>query len=314
MQVLALFLDEQFCACLFRSARWNMGLYCPRCNSNRVRRHCRYRMLFQRYYCHHCGQTFNDKTGTVFHYSHVPLSRWFLAIYLFCMVSWTGISIRSTSLQLGIAYRICYHMIRGIMGRIATAGDQKLGGTVEHDELYVKSGMKGRGYHYDIVRQRPPRKRGLKPPPGRGTFDNDQPMILCCHQRGDATLFGVPANDDPLASQVCNTVTYGSTVYTDDYPAYEKLAEYGFDHDTVCHSVKEYARGDIHTNNCECRTNLFKLWLGKFMGVNKYNLHLYAKTFQFLHNNRHLDDWAKFMRILSVIVIATRFYIMSVSD
>lgn len=47
------------------------------------------------------------------------------------------------------------------------------------------------------------------------------------------------------------------------------------------------------------------------MGVNKFNLKLYAKTFQFLHNNRHLDNHEKFMRILSIMIIATIFYIMS---
>ena len=125
------------------------------------------------------------------------------------------------------------------------------------------------------------------------------------------TLFGVPTNDDTLASQVCDTVTYGATLNTDDYRSYQRMVEFGFDHHTVCHSVKEYARGDVHTNNCECRTHIFRVWLAKFMGVNKYNLNLYAKMFQFLHNYRHLDDYVKFMRILSVIVIATTFCIMS---
>lgn len=307
----ALFLDESACANLLRIARWRSGIRCPVCYSGRVRKHCKYRHIFQRYLCRDCNNTFNDKTGTIFHYSHVSLSNWFLAVYLFCIISWNGISIRATSLQLGISYRICYHMIRALMESIAAVYDQKLDGTVEHDELYVRSGMKGRGYHYDIIKYRMPRKRGLKPPPGRGTFENDQPMILCCHQRNGRTVFTVPVNRGTLSSLVCNTVSYGSTVYTDEYGAYRRLCEYGFEHDTVCHSIREYARGCIHTNNCECRTNLFKLWLGKFMGVNKYNLHLYASMFEFLHNNRKLDDYAKFMNILSVVYLATTFCIMS---
>jgi transposase len=40
---------------------------------------------------------------------------------------------------------------------------------------------------------------------------------------------------EPLLSYVCNTVSYGSTVYTDEYPAYRKLKKY--DHDTVCHGT-----------------------------------------------------------------------------
>jgi len=42
---------------------------------------------------------------------------------------------------------------------------------------------------YDIVKDRIPRKRGLKPPPGRGTFDNDQPMIYCAATKEMAEHF-----------------------------------------------------------------------------------------------------------------------------
>ena len=48
------------------------------------------------------------------------------------------------------------------------------------------------------------------------------------------------------------------------------------------------------------------------MGVNKYNLYMYAKTFEFLHN-RELDERTKFMKILSVVYLATTFYSMSES-
>jgi hypothetical protein len=62
----------------------------------------------------------------------------------------------------------------------------KLDGEVESDEFYIKAGLKGRSYHDEIVRsaERKPRKRGLKPWRGRGTFDKDHhPMITCIHHR-----------------------------------------------------------------------------------------------------------------------------------
>ncbi|MFZ0510003.1 MAG: hypothetical protein WAM14_00225, partial [Candidatus Nitrosopolaris sp.] len=74
--------------------------------------------------------------------------------------------------------------------------------------------------------------------------------------------------------------------------------KYGFVHKQVCHSQKEYAR-DVHVNNCESRSNLYQLWIAKFMGsnlyqlwiakfmgINKHNLQAYTKTFQFIHNIR----------------------------
>jgi hypothetical protein len=52
----------------------------------------------------------------------------------------------------------------------------KLDGITECDELYIKAGLKGRSYHYEIVKvKRKPIKRGLKPCRGRGTFDKDRP-------------------------------------------------------------------------------------------------------------------------------------------
>jgi len=46
---------------------------------------------------------------------------------------------------------------------------------------------------------------------------------------------------------------YGSTLYTDEFAAYNKLNRYGFMHEHVNHYQKEYARReDIHVNNFEC--------------------------------------------------------------
>jgi len=308
--LLALFLDESICAHLLRIARWQNGIYCPLCYSSRIKRYGKYKQIFQRYYCHTCRHTFNDKTGTIFHYSHLSLSEWFLAIYLFC-IPWMGMSISSISNQLNIPYRICYHVIRSMMERLASAEHNKLDGTVEIDELYTKAGMKGRNGHEMIIKHRMPRRRGIKPWRGRGAFQKDTPMIMCYHERNGITVFDVPMNYDSISSMVCMNVRYGSRVYTDEYVAYSPLNEHGFKHQSVSHSSREYARCDVHVNNCECRTNLFKLWLSKFMGVNKFNLPVYAKTFQFLHNNRHLDSYEKFMTILSILTIATIFYIMS---
>jgi transposase-like protein len=222
-----------------------------------------------------------------------------------------GISIMGISNQLAMPYRQCYHMIRAVMERIAPAENEKLDGDIEIDELYTHAGMKGRNYHELIIKHRKPRRRGIKPWRGRGAFEKDTPMVMCYHQRNGSTLFDVPVHYDSITSLVCKTTGYGSTVYTDDYVAYLALKEHGFKHQSVSHSNKEYARDDVHVNNYERRTNLFKLWLSKFMGVNKFNLPIYAKTFQFLHNNRHLDIYEKFMTILSVLIIATIFYIMS---
>ena len=112
------------------------------------------------------------------------------------------------------------------------------------------------------------------------------------------TYFDVPVHQSLLDDIVCKNVEYGSTIFTDEYRAYDQLEEHGFIHKSVIHSQKEYATGTIHVNNCECRSNLYQIWIRKFMGVNKYNLQAYSKTFQFIHNNRTKTREERFMEIL----------------
>lgn len=288
--------DEKWCIEVLRKVRWNGHVTCPYCNSSNVKRDGRYGS-YQKYRCKQCRKWFNDKTGTVFHYSHTPLRTWFLVLYLL-FVLWPGCSIREAALETGTLYARCYRFVRTVMERLRLLPEVKLGGTAESDEFYVKAGLKGRPYHDEIVKSgRKPRKRGLKPWRGRGTFEKEQPMITCIHERGGMTVFDVPVQQ-PLVDVVCGSVSYGSTVYTDEYRAYDQLQEHGFVHECVSHSGKEYARGDVHVNNCECRSNLCQLWLKKFMGVNRYNLQAYVKSFQFVHNNRNVSREERFMQIL----------------
>ena len=218
-------------------------------------------------------------------------------MYLY-FVLWPGCSIKEISLELVVPYPSCYRFIRTVMEKLSSISATKLDKIIEVDEFYIKAGLKGRSYHNEIVKTgRKPRQRGLKPWRGRGTFDKDHPMITCIHQRDGMTYFDVPV-DKSLIDLICKNVGYGSTLFTDEYRAYNQLQKHGFIHKSVTHSEKEYANGIVHVNNCECRSNLYQLWMRKFMGVNKHNLETYSKTFQFIHNNRTKTRKERFMEIL----------------
>ena len=182
----------------------------------------------------------------------------------------------------------------------------KLKGNVETDELYKKAGLKGRSYHEQIkALGRKPRRRGLKAPKARGTFDKDYPMVLSMHERGGLTRFDVPINKQIL-DILCSNVEYGSNINTDDFSAYDSLPSYRFGHESVNHSAKEYARGDVHMNNCESVTNLYRIWSSMFMGINKYNLQAYSKTIELIMNSRREipDRGERFMHVLSYALTA----------
>src|SRR6266403_1646799 len=77
----------------------------------------------------------------------------------------------------------------------------------------------------------------------------------------------------------------GSKLYTDSASSYRLIT--GYEHDSVNHTKKEYARGDVHENRAECLFSLLKPYLRVFRGLSKCNLPGYVGFFQFLRNFRH---------------------------
>lgn len=68
---------------LLRNTRWDKGrVECPCCHSYDINKDGQYRS-YHKYIRKQCNRWFNDKTDTVFHYSHTPLKNWFLALYLY---------------------------------------------------------------------------------------------------------------------------------------------------------------------------------------------------------------------------------------
>ncbi|MGB9923823.1 MAG: transposase [Methanothrix sp.] len=70
--------DEKECYNLLREMRWSDGVRCVYCGSEHVVRTGRWRDTpNQRYHCRSCDKWFNDKTGTIFQDTRLPLRVWF---------------------------------------------------------------------------------------------------------------------------------------------------------------------------------------------------------------------------------------------
>ena len=140
-------------------------------------------------------------------------------------------------------------------------------------------------------------------------------MSLCLLQRGGPLRLVMVRGDEgphPMKARVMEAVAPGSMVYTDEFQGYAFLDREGYVHETVNHSLGEYARGEVHVNGAEGRINLFKIWMAKFMGDNKQNLPLYEATFQYLHNHRELTSLELLKEILKIKHIpATTFPVNS---
>lgn len=76
-------------------------------------------------------------------------------------------------------------------------------------------------------------------------------------------------------------------LFTDESGAYNRVADSGRKHSTVCHSAKEYARDDdgdgineVHCNSCEGLWTGLRNFLRPFRGVNKIYLAQYVAMFE----------------------------------
>lgn len=92
---------------------------------------------------------------------------------------------------------------------------------------------------------------------------------------------------------ITETIAPGTMVMTDEYDIYARLPEWGYDHQTVCHSKREFARdedGDgfceVHVNTIEGFWSLLRSWLRPHRGISQELLPLYLGFFEYVHNVR----------------------------
>ncbi len=76
-------------------------------------------------------------------------------------------------------------------------------------------------------------------------------------------------------------------IYTDDWPAYNGIADKDTKHETVNHSAEEWVRGDVHTNSVENVWSLLKRSIvGSYHKVSKKHLDAYLDELEWRFNNR----------------------------
>jgi hypothetical protein len=109
-----------------------------------------------------------------------------------------------------------------------------------------------------------------------------------------------------LQNEILNNVSKGSRILTDEQGGYTSLPKIEFVHEAVNH-VKEYVRGDVHTNGLENFWSLLKRSLrGTYVAVEPFHLDRYLDEQIFRYNNRTtkdnpLDDRDRFMLAVSQI-------------
>src|SRR3990172_2035138 len=113
------FATQEKCLDYLEKMRWPKGeVCCIACGSlkvSRITRKAGKNKQTRLYQClePECKHQFSATAGTIFHDSHLPLDKWFLAIALICEAK-KGISANQLKRHLGVNYRTAWHLAHRI--------------------------------------------------------------------------------------------------------------------------------------------------------------------------------------------------------
>ena len=270
---------------LFESLRWPNGKpICPHCKNDgeakpiyalKSKPDSKHKIRAGTYGCGACRKKFTATVGTSFEDSHVPISKWLMAIFILCS-SKKSVSALQLSRMLKTTYKTAWFVAMRCRHAMATdlQTAKPLENTTEMDETFVQA-------HYDSIRK--PLEKTI--------------VALIVERNGEARTRVIPSVTANNVGKFLNEcVDKNATVNTDEHSAYKLTLKGQKRHQRVNHSKYEYARhnpdGTVsHVNTCESWFSLFKRGIyGSQHIVSREHLAKYASEFEFRWNTRKQTD------------------------
>jgi len=165
IQIFQKFPTQESCIAHLEAARWGSQPICTYCGSDNNTP----RPTEMRHWCNTCQRSFSVTVRTIFHHTHMPLQKWFLAISLILNAK-KGISALQLSRDIEVNKNTAWRISMQIRKAMTQATHRDLlTGIVEMDECYV-GGKPRKGKKYDDS-DKPKRGRGTKKAPVIGAVE-----------------------------------------------------------------------------------------------------------------------------------------------
>ena len=261
VELIKVFGDESKCRRYIERLRWPREITCPRCDKPATAIANRFQ-----YDCDECHYQFSATSGTIFHDTHLPLTKWFLATYLLCE-SKKGMSACQIQRTLGISYKTAWYLCHRIRAAMLDVAPEPLDGTVEIDETHV--GGKKRWWR----------------------AKSDKAVVIGIRQRnGDLRLIRAKDAKSKTVREIISANVGGEVevILTDESAIYPWALDSMLKskHKTINHT-REYAHGDMHTNTVESAFSLLRRSIvGTWHKVSAKHLPAYLDEMCFRFNNR----------------------------
>ncbi len=141
IQIYNQFPTENDCLNYLEKVRWNCTPKCPYCKSQNFTAMPKE----YRHHCNNCNTTFSVIVGTIFHQTHLPLQKWFLAVSLILNAK-KGISARQLARHLEVNKNTAWKISMKIRDAMLNKNHRELiTGIVGVVETYVGGGKPIRG-------------------------------------------------------------------------------------------------------------------------------------------------------------------------
>lgn len=274
VEIFELYPTQDDCIDHLEVVRWQDKPRCVYCQSTNVTPAPKE----QRHHCNNCNTSFSVTVGTIFHHTHLPLQKWFLAVTLVLNAK-KGVSARQLARDLKVNKDTAWRMGMKIREAMREQGQRELlTGLVEMDEAYI--GGK-------------PRKGGPDDKSKRGRGTKKIPVVGMI-ERGGKVRAKVMKKEGLSAKKLTSLVrrnvdVSNATLITDEYKGYLGI-KHIMPHKTINHSIW-YVDGDIHTNNIESFWAILKRGIvGQYHKVSLRYLPKYIDEFSYRFNNRKHDD------------------------
>ncbi len=291
------FSDESAARAWFEAARWPNGPVCPHCkgtNQTPTKIAGRYRCKTKT-----CRKDFTVTVGTVMERSHAKLTQWAVA-FTMAAASKKGFSAHQLHRQLGCQYNTAWFLHHRVMEAMRQGGLDlpPMGGegqVVEADETYFGN----------VEDRQVSKTRGDRPytKGGKSGVGGKRAVVTLVERGGKVRSFHVPRADKAtVAKIVMDNIHHESRLHTDESRLYTGAATVFASHETVNHSRKEYARGDVTTNTVEGYFSIFKRGMkGVYQHCSEKHLHRYLAEFDFRYNHREALGWNDENRTIAAI-------------
>jgi transposase len=260
------FPDEDSCLDHLMRVRFGKRFQCFKC----LKEARYYRVKGRRCYeCERCGYQVYPTAGTPFEKTRTSLRDWFFVMFLFT-ASRNGVAAKEVQRQIGVTYKTAWRMCREIrkyMGYVD--GDHTIGGDssgiVEIDETWVG---------------------------GRDKMGHDDKAIVLgmIERGGDVVTRIIPSRHNwEISPHVYKLVDKAAHVMTDEGTPIRAVLSGVYKNSAVNHSVNEWVRGEVHTNNIEAFWSVVQRSIaGTYISVSKKHLQKYLWEFEYRQNLRRV--------------------------